>query len=461
VTADPRSILNPGFWAEAYGLPRQPRWLDEYDGRSAGRQLRLLVAPVGHGKSWKAAYYEMLRAVCLDRNVRILVVSKSRDQARNDAQMVKSVIERYGAIRRDFGLEPSDRWGDSEFTVRREAVLKEPTVTAAGLYGQVEGLRLDLIVCDDVIDWENTYSEVERRKVKEWFDNTLQARLEPGGRMLVIGTRWHPEDLYAHIAAKPGWHVEQLQAVLADGSVLWPERWSREALEAKRLDVGETMFQLKYQNNPAVLEGGAFKREWLKYVDKLPHMIRIVVGVDPAATKRELAKKEPDATALVTVGVDETGNVYVMDVQTEYIDANYADLIAGKCRQFPGAEAAVESNNFQALIVRDVQDRYPDLPVWSEEHYARDKVTRILDLQPRFQQGRIHLWQGAQGLGRLTFEYLAFPTGRHDDTMDALELAVKRALEASVVGVVDPGTGSPDPFGGRARDPAGPFGGRW
>ena len=189
--------------------------------------------------------------------------------------------------------------------------------------------------------------------------------------------------------------------------------------------MGETMFQLKYMNNPLALEGGAFKPEWLLHVDSYPSDMRIVVGVDPAATKKELAKADPDATALVVVG-EHNGTIYILDIVIAYIDANYADLIAGTMTRWKATEAAVEANLFQRLIVRDMQARYPDKNVWAEMHYATDKVTRILDLQPKFQSGHIAIWNGCQNLERFTYEYLGFPTGAHDDILDALEMAVKR-----------------------------------
>ena len=191
-------------------------------------------------------------------------------------------------------------------------------------------------------------------------------------------------------------------------------------------------------NNPLALEGGAFKPEWLQFLDSYPQGMRIVVGVDPAATKRELAKADPDATALVTVG-ESNGVIYILDITIAYIDANYADLIANTMTRWGASEAAVEANLFQKLIVRDMQARYPDRNVWAEEHYATDKVTRILDLQPKFQSRHIAIWKGCQNLEKFQYEYLGFPTGAHDDILDALEMAVKRVTrpknEMSLAGV--------------------------
>ena len=412
-------------WAKHYGVLETPDWLRQYDERTYGIKKRLLLAPVGHGKSWWAAKLEALHSICYNHDKRILIVSKTLAQAKNDSQMIRTEIERNAALREDYGLEATDRWGDIEFTVKRDSNLKEPTVTAAGLYGQIEGLRPDKIICDDAIDWEATFSEIEREKVRHWFDGTLQARLEPKGEMFVIGTRWHPEDIYAHIIKKPGWNVTTYAAILESGMALWPERWPLERLAEIRADEGEVWFQFKHMNNPVALEGAAFKPEWIHEITTLPEGMRKVVGIDPAATKRELAKASPDATAGVVVGFKD-GRIIIIDIATVYIDSNYADFIAGLVMQWEASEAAVESNMFQKLIVRDLQTRYPQIPVTAVEHYATDKVTRILDLQPRFQSGNIDIWSGCRNLDKFKAEYLAFPTGKHDDILDALEIAVKR-----------------------------------
>jgi len=422
-------------WAKHYGVLDTPEWLLGYDNQSYGIKKRLLLAPVGHGKSWWAAKVEALHSICYNWDKRILIVSKTLAQAKNDSQMIRTEIERNDGLRNDYGLEPTDRWGDIEFTVKRESNLKEPTVTAAGLYGQIEGLRPDKIICDDAIDWEATFSEVEREKVRHWFDGTLQARLEPNGEMFVIGTRWHPEDIYAHIAKKPGWKVTTYSAILESGAALWPERWSLQRLAEIRADEGEVWFQFKHMNNPVAMEGAAFKPDWIQYVDSYPDDMTIIVGVDPAATKKELAKSDPDSTAIVVAG-EKQGKIYLLDIRVVYIDSNYADTIAQSVTDWKAKEAAVESNMFQKLIVRDMQSRYPSIPVWAVEHYATDKVTRILDLQPRFQSKQIFVWRGCKNLDKFMSEYLGFPTAKHDDIMDALEIAVKRVTNKTEISMV-------------------------
>lgn len=426
-----RFCADKAAWAKEFLNLELPAFLREYDAETDGRKLRLLLAPVGHGKSWYAAKFIALHAICYNKNIRILIVSKKLGRAKENVQMIRREIETNDRLRAFYGLKPTEKWGDEALTVERTRILKEPTVVASGLYGQVEGLRPDFIIIDDMIDQEVTTSEIERVKTKNWLDGTVTPRLEPNGRMLVIGTRWDSEDVYNHIMKKPGWDMKVYAAYKPDGSALWPERWPRELLEAERAREGEIWFQFKRMNNPVALEGTAFRWDWIQWVDgPEPEYYRVIVGGDQAITKRELAKADPDATVGAIIGIGEGGILYLLDIGIAYVDANHAEFFHDLGERWGADEYAIESNAFQKLTHRDWNARYPKDNVWAEEHYATDKVTRILDLGPAFQSGQLKIWRGCRNLARLENEYKRFPHGAHDDILDALEMAVKRAKAA-------------------------------
>jgi predicted phage terminase large subunit-like protein len=438
-----RLFWNKKAWEIEYGLSPRPGYLDEFDELSRGKRKRLLLAPVGHGKSWNAVR-EVLHRICVDPNVRVLIVSKTLSHALTDARMVKTEIERNDKMRADYGLESSPNWGADSFTVKRPKNLKEPTVTAAGAYGQIEGLRLDYIVCDDLIDFEHSFSQVEREKIKNWFDVTLQSRLEPEGEILVIGTRWHPSDLYGMIlerAEKVGtWYAKTYQAFPPTGGVLWSERWPEEKLEEKRLEEGETAFRLKFMNEAIALEGNLFLAEWLQFVEDkdLPSTFDDkIVGMDPATTTKELAKADPDATALVGIGIKD-GKIYLLDIELAYTSSTHADVLNTFATRLDADQVSVEANAFQKLIVHEIHRKYPRFKVRSVEHYSKDKTQRILELQPRFQSGQILLSKSARNLERFRSQYLEFPNGSHDDILDALEIACKDIGKKAGAVVVNP-----------------------
>jgi len=164
----------------------------------------LVLAPRGHGKStiltvayglWKAVGRPDLRA---------LIVSNTFMQAQGFLREIKTHIETNDVFRACFGaLEPSAgderKWTQSELQFPRTRIAKEPTFTALGVGGPVIGRHYDIIILDDIIDDDNARTELQRERILTWYQRVLRPCLEPGGELHVVGTRYHPLDLYGHL----------------------------------------------------------------------------------------------------------------------------------------------------------------------------------------------------------------------------------------------------------------------
>ena len=161
----------------------------------------VLMASVEHAKTQQVAVGATLHALGTDPSLRIAVVSNSGGQGGKILGSIRRHIEENERLREVFpNLRPSDREGDpwhsGALTVVRESYgAKDPSVQAVGVQGKVLGSRLDLIIVDDVLDFENTRSPEMIKKVIDWFDSTILSRLTDGGRVWCIGTPWHPADL--------------------------------------------------------------------------------------------------------------------------------------------------------------------------------------------------------------------------------------------------------------------------
>ena len=137
-------------------------------------------------------------------NVRILVTSHTQKQANKRASSIRRVIERSEKFGAKFGEDwkpefREDKWTDAEFTVaRRTKNLIEATVTAAAVGADVTGSHFDLIISDDIVNLENSYTQEARDKVYNYL-TSLFPHLEPGGTMLIVGTRWHMDDAYGRL----------------------------------------------------------------------------------------------------------------------------------------------------------------------------------------------------------------------------------------------------------------------
>ena len=175
------------------------RWLEFQ--RSAKRTL--VLAPRGHGKSTILNVGYTLWRILTDPDERVLVVSATGLQAQGFLREMKAHLEKNPRLIDCYGIRKSDRWRENEFSIAgRRRMAKEATVTAIGVEGAIISRHYDTIILDDVVDQDGSHSPVARDRLEEWFYKILEPCLEPGGRLHLIGTRYHPDDLYGRLIAK-------------------------------------------------------------------------------------------------------------------------------------------------------------------------------------------------------------------------------------------------------------------
>lgn len=281
------------------------RWYAAFD--SAKRLL--FEAPRSHGKSISAGRVFVGRSVLINRNIRILLIGQTKGAASKTARLVRQDFEKNERILSDWTSpsaggpfrEKGLTWTDSLYYVCRTKNLRDPTVEAVGVGGSITGGRFDIIILDDPIDDKNTVTRAQRRKIEIWFFRTIVPLLDVGGRIVVIGTRKHADDLYNTLEQNPrfdvvrdGAFVDGLDSVdmsrvrwisevspvtgvekvvdavyePAPGQpmprVLWPEKWSVGQILAIYKEMGSVGFLQEYQN--VITDDGTspFKTAWLE-----------------------------------------------------------------------------------------------------------------------------------------------------------------------------------------------------
>ena len=143
--------------------------------------------------------------------------------------------------------------------------------------GGLTGRGADLLIVDDPIkDALEAQSSVYRQRTWDWYVSTAYSRLEPGGRVILIQTRWHEDDLAGRVLSlleEPGaeeWRIIHLPAISKEGEALWPDRYPADVLDQVRKTVGRRVWEALYQGSP-VPEGGALiDRRWLGIVEAPP-----------------------------------------------------------------------------------------------------------------------------------------------------------------------------------------------
>lgn len=219
--------------------------------------LGVLISPVEHGKTQQVAIARVLFELGKNPNLRVAVISNTATQAEKILGSIAAHLERNPRVREVFPqLKPSPNprapWTSSQITVERSTFAKDASVTALGAGGAILGARFDLIILDDILDFENTRTPEQKKKLLDWFETSLFTRLTAGGRCWVIGTPWAPDDLLHTLAARPAWGELRYAAVLnpddepADWIPTWPEQFSLERLISLRDNTTPFNFARKY-----------------------------------------------------------------------------------------------------------------------------------------------------------------------------------------------------------------------
>lgn len=298
---------------------------------------------------------------------------------------------------------------------------------AVGVGGPLTGRGAHLLLIDDPVkNREEAESEVIRKKTKEWYTSTAYTRLMPGGRIVIIQTRWHEDDLTGWLLAEHAhedWVRLDLPAIDAEGRALWPEQYDIEALEKIKLAIGARDWSALYQQRPSPETGDYFRLEWLKTYDLAPprETLNIYGASDYAVTS-----EGGDFTVHVVVGMDADGRLYLLDLwrgQTAsdaWVNA-FCDLVL-KWKPIGWAEEHGQiKSGVGPFLLRTQLER--GAYVAREAFPTRgDKAVRAQSIRGRIALNGLYLPKDAPWRADLQSEMMSFPVGVHDDQVDALGL---------------------------------------
>ena len=414
-------LLNPGYLVEkVLGYDLAPHHTAILTNISSNR-ISLNLAPRGFGKSTIGDISYCIYKIVQDRNLRILIVSNTQTQAQafireisNQLGGNENLIDLFGSF-----SENSSKWTESELTVSgRTSPKKESTLTALGASGSVISKHFDLIIADDICDFENCRTELQRKKLSEWYRTALLPTLEPGaGELHILGTRYHPYDLYQDMIDSDLYNV-QVQSAITNNISLWPEKFTLDDLLIKKSELGSLIFNLQYQNDISLAkQGHIFRYEWMQFYETAPANLKIYQGVDLAISDKETA----DYFVLLTIGFEkETGMYYVLDIYRERISfKQQQDVIKLKAEQWQPLKIGIESNAYQKALGSELI-RTTSLPI-RQLVTQKDKVSRAQRRSALFENGKIRI---RKDMTVLIDELCLFPDASHDDTFDALDFAI-------------------------------------
>jgi predicted phage terminase large subunit-like protein len=398
----------------------------------------MLLVPPRHGKSELAS--RRFPAYYLGRHPhrQFISASASGSLAEDFGRDVRNIIDspEYAVLFKTRLSEDSKakgRWNTSE----------GGSYYAIGVNAHVMGRGAHVFMIDDPFGtMADARSETERKNVWDWYTGTVYNRLEENGAIVLINHRMHEDDLTGMLRGQQAaggdkWEVVELKPDMDAGVALWPEKYPIQALERIRQNITAQDWSALYLQNPTPDEGAYFKADWLRPYTKMPERATLTVygGSDYAVTDAG-----GDYTVHVVVGLDPDERMYLLDVwrgQKQgdvWIDA-FCDLVwewkpmawaeeTGQIKSAIGPFLTKRMNERKAYVARE---QFPTR--------TGNKAVRAQSIRGRMALNGLYVPTGAPWYAELRSELLSFPSGRHDDQVDALGL-VGQLLDTMVAGVV-------------------------
>lgn len=417
---------------------------------SSGELKRVIVTmPPRHGKSERVSKKFPAWHLGNNPNDEIIMASYSADLSRDHNIIARDTLREHQEL---FGVElasdrqSSEAWGLEGF---------RGGCKAAGVGGPITGRGARIAIIDDPIkNAEDANSEVIREKVWNWYTSTLYTRLTPDGRIIVVMTRWHEDDLVGRLLKKERdeikegthkgerWTVINFPALAEENDFLgrlpdeplWPEfGFDAARLEQIKSDVGSYVFNALYQQRPSAAGGTIFKRQHFRYfreeiVGNMPYFI---VGakryrkydlwrfqtVDTANSEKTIN----DYFAVSTWYVTPEHDLLLYDVYRTHITGpDQKPLMREMHNRYRPRFQAIEDKTFGTNLIQECRREGLTIrPVKVD----KDKVTRSLVIAARYEVGMVYHREDAPWLTDFEDELLSFPRGKNDDQVDTASMA--------------------------------------
>ena len=331
---------------------------------------------------------------------------------------------------------------------------------AVGVGGAIAGKGADIFICDDIHSEQDAMSPTALQYAYEWYQTGPRQRLQPGGRILVVQTRWAENDLTGNLlraAAKnpkaDQWEVIRFPAIMPSGKPCWPEYWPIEELLTTKESIGPLRWAAQYMQDPTSDETSILKRDWWRVWDKkdssgewvVPPLESIIQCYDTAYSAKETA----DYSAISTWGIfypEEDGgpNIILLDAKRGRWDFPTLKRIAKEEVDFWEPEdVIVEAKASGVSLIQELRlagiPVIPYTPVRGTRANPNDKLTRINSVAPVLESGVVWAPGDSSGFAPwaedLIHECAAFPKGEHDDFVDVSVLAWLRYRKGGFVRV--------------------------
>lgn len=411
------------------------------------KPFKLCEMPRGSLKSSAITVGYAIQRIIKNGDVRILITNEVYENAKKFLDEIKSHFESNQILIEIYGdMVDSRRWTKEEITVStRHTVYKEPTVSIGSLGVLKVGMHYDVILIDDWVSENNIGTKDMMEYVIKQYKLALSL-LQPDGIIVVIGTRWHFNDLYNFLEnnEKHRFNVFKRGAYNPDGSLFFPQKLDEKFLNDQRLSQGSFVFSCQYLNDPIDEETAHFKKSWIRHYHvtdygffkpsekpdvtnimakaedekfyKLDNM-NVTMCIDPSSGVSK------DYTGITVTAIDPKNRVFVLEAfRRKLTPPALLNLIFEYNEKYRDLQIGIEYAAMQVTLkymIHDEMERrgktFYIRPF--ETTYTKSKENRIKSLTYRFEFGTIFLLPEHEDL---VDEILRFPVGNFDDILDSL-----------------------------------------
>jgi len=410
----------------------------KFNDLAKGKIKRLIInMPPRHTKSEFASY--LLPAWMIGKNpkLKIIQATHTADLAIDFGRKTKNLVDQDNYKE----LFPTRLQEDSQAAGKWKTD-KGGEYFAAGVGGAITGRGADLLIIDDPHKEQDIRADGKAfEKAMNWYTSGPRQRLQPGGAIVIVMTRWSTKDVTGQLLKAQSeegsdqWDVVELPALLPDGKPVWPEFWTSEELLKTKASIPVSNWNAQYMQSPTGEEGALLKRDWWQDWTKKspPPLDYIIQSYDTAFTKGT----KSDYSAITTWGVFETEedgqNIILLDAfKDRYEFPELRRVAYEQYLEWKPDMVIIEAKASGLPLTHEL--RAMDIPVINfTPSRGNDKHVRVNSVAPLFESGKIWAPMHEHFAQEVVEECAAFPFGEHDDYVDSTTQAIMRIRQGGMV----------------------------
>ena len=411
---------------------------DKFNKISKGKLKRLIInMPPRHTKSEFASNFLPAWMVGKFPNLKIIQTTHTTELAIRFGRKAKGLIDQpdYQKFFQTKLKQDSQAAGKWETEQGGEYF-------AAGVGAAITGRGADLLIIDDPHSEQDALNPESLEKAYEWYTSGPRQRLQPGGVIVVVMTRWSQNDLTEKLIEaqttdikSDKWDVIEFPAIMPSGKPVWPQFWKLKELESVKASLSVAKWNAQWMQEPSSEEGAIIKREWWREwkSETIPPLKHIIQSYDTAFTKKETS----DYSAITTWGVfkpdpDGPDHLILLDALKDRFE--FPELRRKALEQYnywKPETVVIESKASGLPLTHEL--RQMGIPVVNySPNRGNDKYVRVNAVSPLFESGMI--WAPRKRFAEEVIEECAaFPYGDHDDLVDSTTQAIRRFREGGFV----------------------------